>query len=147
MDNFFESLNHFLQQAYVYIPAVLAFISAFGIPSLVQIAKIVAAAKIYLTQASKFIGKTNETLAQVNRIADFVLQTLDDDAAFFEELAATTYNKKQKEAYLTRAASIRAKKKNAFAKIEAIKEDPQPKKKVKVKVKIKSEGNDAKADR
>lgn len=138
MDNFFEQLNQFMQKAYFYIPAILAFITAVGLPSLVQIAKIVAYAKVYLAQASRILKKMNETVEQVNAIADFVLSSLDEDAAFFEELAATTYNKKQKEAYLAQASRIRSKRQRALGKIEILKEDVETaKKKVKVKVRIK----------
>ena len=65
MDNFFEQLNQFMQKAYFYIPAILAFITAVGLPSLVQIAKIVAYAKVYLAQSSRILKKMNETVEQV----------------------------------------------------------------------------------
>lgn len=140
MNEFLNTLGEWLKQAYVYIPAILAFISSIGFPSLYQIAKIVASVKLYVTQISVVFKKMNETLEQVNRISDFVLQTLDEDAKFFEDMAATTYNKKQQKLFLDRAAAIRARKAVAFKKIEALKEDAaQDKKKMKVKVRIKPE--------
>lgn len=140
MDNFLDNLHHWLSQAYVYIPAILAFISSIGFPSLVQIAKIVSSVKLYVTQIQVVFKKMNETLEEVNKLSDFVLSTLDEDAQFFEALAETTYNKKQRQAFLDRVASIRNRRQFAFKKIETLKEESAPKKKkVKVKVRIKPE--------
>ena len=140
MNEFLDNLNHWISQAYVYIPAILAFISSIGFPSLVQIAKIVSSAKLYVTQISVVFKKMNETLDEVNKLSDFILTTLEEDAAFFEAMAETTYNKKQKQAFIDRAAALRRRKDYAFKRIEALKEDAVAnKKKVKVKVRIKPE--------
>lgn len=142
MDQFLDTLGEWLRQAYVYIPAILAFISSIGFPSLVQIAKIVSSVKLYVTQISVVFRKMNETLDEVNKLSDFVLTTLDEDAAFFEAMAETTYNKKQKQMFMERAETIRGRKSMAFRKIESLKEDvAQKKKKVKVKVRIKPEAS------
>lgn len=45
MDQFLNFLKWCCEQAYIYVPTILAFISAIGIPSLVSIAKIVSNAK------------------------------------------------------------------------------------------------------
>ena len=140
MNEFLDNLGNWLKQAYVYIPAILAFISSIGFPSLVQIAKIVSAAKLYVTQISVVFKKMNETLEEVNKLSDFILATIEEDAQFFEAMAETTYNKKQKQAYLERAAILRSRKDNAFKRIELLKEETkQTKKKIKVKVRIKPE--------
>ena len=140
MEEFFENLGYWLEQAYVYIPAILAFISSIGFPSLVQIAKIFASAKIYLSKISVILKKTNETVECVNALADFCLDMIDKDAEFFDQMAECTFNKKEKELYQKRAAALRERKANAFKKIESLKEDVEAsKKKIKVKVRIKSE--------
>mgnify|MGYP003338409747 CR=1 FL=1 len=59
MEQFIEKLNWLCQQAWIYIPAILSFISAIGLPSLVQIAKIFSSAKLYLTQVTKLKDKIN----------------------------------------------------------------------------------------
>lgn len=140
MNDFFDNLGYWLRQAYIYIPAILAFISSIGFPSLVQIAKIVSSAKLYITQIQVVFKKMNETLEEVNKLSDFVLRTIEEDATFFEALAETTYNKKQRQALLERAQALRERKKLAFKQIESIKETAiEKKKKIKVKVKIKPE--------
>lgn len=137
---FLDKLSEILSQAYVYIPAILSFISAIGFPSMVQIAKIFSSAKLYVTQIAKVFKKMNETVDVVNNLTDFIISTLDEDAQFFEAFAETTYNKNQRQACLDRAAAIRARKQLVFKKIEELKEEQSAKKKkVKVKVRIKPE--------
>lgn len=140
MEEFLNNLGEWMKQAYVYIPAILSFISAIGFPSLVQISKIVASVKLYVTQIQVILKKLNETVEAFNDLADFVLVTLDEDAAFFEELADTTYNKKQQQAYLARASAIRSRRQAAIFKIDGIRESQiKKKKKIKVKVRVKPE--------
>lgn len=140
MEEFLNNLGEWMKQAYVYIPAILSFISAIGFPSLVQISRIFASAKLYVTQAQVIMKKVNETVDAVNELGDFILVTMDEDAAFFEELASTTYNKKQQQAYIARASAIRSRRQAAAFKIEEIKESAiKKKKKIKVKVRVKPE--------
>lgn len=143
MEEFLEKLGYWLQQAWVYIPAVLAFISAVGIPALVQIAKILAAARSYLSQNAKLKGKANETLEEVNKMAEALSSSLREEAEFLESLAATAYNKKQKAAIMERARKLRQRADGGFSKIERIAEEADPKNKRKVKVKVRVKGKDA----
>ena len=64
-----EWLNEFgewLKQAWVYLPAILSFISAIGFPSMVQIAKIFSSAKLYLSQAKTLKDKINVLVKTTN---------------------------------------------------------------------------------
>ena len=144
MEETLDFINNLLQQAYFYIPAILGFISAIGFPSLVQIAKIVASVKLYITKIAVVFSKVNETVEATNKLADLVLSYMDDDAKFFEDLAATEYNKKRRQAYLDRAETIRRRKQESIKHIDLLKEEVEKaKKKVRVKVKVKGRPQEA----
>lgn len=144
MEEELDFINNLLQQAYFYIPAILSFISAIGFPSLVQIAKIVASVRLYTTKIAVVFSKVNETVAAVNKLADFTISYMDEDAKFFEDLAETEYNKKRKQAYLDRAETLRRRKAEAVKHIELLKEEVEKaKKKVRVRVKVKGRPQEA----
>ena len=137
MEEFLNKLGEFLKQAWVYIPAILSFISAIGIPSLVSIAKIVASAKVYLAQTAKILAKVNEALDVANKMVEFIESNLDDEIRFCEELGKATYSKREKAVLSERVEMLKRKKEELLLKkVDAIPEEIAPKK-VKVKVKIK----------
>jgi len=147
MEETLDFINNLLQQAYFYIPAILGFISAVGFPSLVQIARIVAAVRLYVAKIAVVTTKVNETVSAVNALAEFTVSYMDEDAKFFEDLAETEYNKKRKEAYLKRAEVLRQRKAKAIKHIEAIKEELESaKRKRKVRVRIVKDKQEAATD-
>ena len=139
MNDFLNKLGEWLKQAWVYIPAILAFISAIGLPSLVQIAKIFASAKLYLTKVSVLLKKTNETVDEVNRLLDFMIAEIDDDIHYEQRRLSASFNIKEKEIIAERIDLLcKRKERLSNRKIEKLQEEDVSKKKVKVKVKIKA---------
>lgn len=144
MEEVLEAINNFVSQAYFYIPAVMGFISAVGFPSLAQIARIVAAVRLYVGKIAVVTAKVNETVSAVNALAEYTVSYMDEDAKFFEDLAETEYNKKRKQAYLDRAETLRRRKAEAVKHIELLKEEVEKaKKKVRVRVKVKGRPQEA----
>jgi len=137
MDEFLNWLNWLINQAYIYIPAVLAFITAIGIPSIVQLAKIFKSAKLYLTQTSVLLKKLNESLYIITKLVDFTTSQIDSEIAFYETLIKTTYNKKQKMIFVSRIEFLKLQKETANRlTIQSIDIDSiTPKKKIKVRIK------------
>ena len=144
-----DRFGEWCQQAWVYIPAILSFITAIGLPSLVQIAKIFKSAKLYLTQTKTLMGKFNEVVKIVKELIAFIKnlkgdmeQFLEDEIAYDKERLEHTYNVKQKAAIENHISYLEEK----LAKIQGMKELPTvkefteeelnlDKKKIKVKVK------------
>lgn len=138
MQEFMNQVGEFLKQAWVYIPAIISFISAIGFPSLVSIAKIVASAKVYLAQTSKILAKVNEAVDVANRMVEVIESNLNDEITFCEQLHDSTYSKKEKAVLEERVKTLKKKKEELLLrKVEAIPEEELAPKKVKVKVKIK----------
>lgn len=138
MEEFLNKLGEFLKQAWVYIPAILSFISAIGFPSLVSIAKVLASAKVYLAQTAKILTKVNEAVDVANRMVEVIESNLNDEITFCEQLGDSTYSKKVKAVLDERVKTLKKKKEELLLKkVEAIPEEELAPKKVKVKVKIK----------
>lgn len=149
MSEWLQQFSEWCQQAWVYIPAVLSFITAIGLPSLVQIAKIFKSAKLYLTQTKTLIGKFNEVVKVVNQLKDSIKslkgdieQFLKDEIDYDEKRLQFTYNAKQKEAirghidYLKKKLDIVQKMPELPNVVEFTQDELNPdKKKIKVKVK------------
>lgn len=134
----FETISYWLSQAYIYIPSILAAISAIGFPAIVQIAKIFASAKLYLQQVSVLLKKLNECVVQVQGIVELVNNWTENDIAFHEELAKTTINKKQRLVIENHVNQLKQRKgliENM--KIKALEKSELEPKKVKIKVKVK----------
>lgn len=116
MNNFLETLSSWLQQAWVYIPAILSFITAIGLPSLIQISKIFLSAKLYLEQVKTLKDKINVLISTTNAfnkvcndLIQIQLQELADQIEFLELQKALTYNKKLQKAIQERIEKIKAK--------------------------------------
>ena len=144
-----NQLGEWLKQAWVYIPAVLSFISAIGVPSLVQIAKIFSSAKLYLEQVKTLKGKINVLVDTVNafngacnQLINVEIQNLSEELNFLELQKALTYNKKMQELIEERIKQIKAKIEelsnttvaDLVKQIEDQELAKKPTKKVKVKV-------------
>lgn len=149
MNDWLQQFSNWLQQAWVYIPAVLSFITAIGLPSLIQIAKIFSASKIYLSQTKTLIGKFNQTVKIVNQLKDYIdslkgdwEKFLEDEISYEEKRLDAVYNIKQKKViedhilYLNKKLEA-TRKKEALpeAKEITLEELNSDKKKIKVKVK------------
>lgn len=136
MNEFLDKLSYWLQQAYVYLPIILSFISAIGLPSLVQIAKIFASAKLYLTRTKVLMNKVNECVDTINKMSNMINSFIDNELVFTEQLESSSYNKKQKALCIEHKQHlIELKTKSMNFKVEVIpQEELQKKKKVKVKV-------------
>ena len=116
MSEWLNKLSEFLQQAWVYIPAILSFITAIGLPSLVQIAKIFASAKLYITQTKTLMGKFNEVVKVVQQLIKLIeaikgdmVDFLKDEIAYDQEKLKCTYNAKEKKAIEGHIAYLQAK--------------------------------------
>lgn len=114
MEQFLNNLSAWFQQAWVYIPAILSFISAIGLPSLVQIAKIFTSAKLYLQNTKTIKDKVNvviNTVNQFNKACDYLVQVqvqnLAEELHFLELQKALTYNKKMQELIEQRIEQIK----------------------------------------
>lgn len=148
MNEILEQINYWLQQAWVYIPAILSVITAFGLPSLIQISKIFSSAKLYLGQVSKLLKKVNESVVMLNRLISYMHEQIDEEITYLENLKKCTYNKKQiaviddrlnkleEQKAATLKLFINEIKKEEISKETIIKENKEAKK-VKVRVKIK----------
>lgn len=134
-----EFWNNLLEQAYIYIPMVCTFITAVGLPSLVQVAKIFASANLYLTQVKYLKNKVNECVEMNNKMIEYIDNFVDDEISYNTELLKCTYNKQQKQLIIKRITSLEQRKvNNKIFKITAIENLPQKAEKTKkVVVKIK----------
>lgn len=150
MNEFLDQVNYYLQQAWVYLPMILSFITAFGLPTLVQLAKIFSSAKLYLGQVSKILKKVNESVILLKKMAKFMQESIDKEIAYLENLQKCTYNKKQQKLIEQRLLVLKDKKINALSFVideikkeevskETIKRENKEAKKIKVRVKIKDE--------
>lgn len=148
MSEWLNQLGEWFKQAWVYIPMILSFITAIGLPSLVQIAKIFSSARLYLTQVKTLKEKLNvaiETTNQTNKVCGFLMERLEEDVAnrieFLELQLVCTYNKKMQEVIRNEIEKLKArlqeyKNITIGQLIELVSDrDLQPKKVVKVKVK------------
>lgn len=149
MNEWLVKFTEWCQQAWVYIPAILSFITAIGLPSLVQIAKIFKSAKLYLTQTKTLIGKFNEVVKVVNQLKDVIKtlrhdieQFLEDEIAYDEKKLLAVYNAKEKEMIRGHIEYLKQKLDNVkkLNELPDVKEFTQDelnldKKKIKVKVK------------
>ena len=136
--DFFDSVAYWLSQAYVYIPSILAMISAIGFPSIVQIAKIFSSAKLYLTQVKILLQKVNECVTQITNICDLVIAWTDNDIAFQEQLAKTTINKKQKVVIENQINALKERRKLIGGwTVKKLEKSELETKKSKVKIKVK----------
>ena len=153
MSEWLLKFSEWCQQAWVYIPAVLSFITAIGLPSLVQIAKIFKSAKLYLTQTKSLMGKFNEVVKVVKQLIEFIKtlrgdieQFLKDEIDYDEKRLQYTYNAKEKEAIRGHIKYLKEKLDSVqkLGELPEVKEFTQEelnldKKKIKVKVKEKDE--------
>lgn len=144
-----QKFGDLCQQAWFYLPAVLSFITAVGLPSLVQIAKIFKSAKLYLTQTKTLIGKFNEVIKVVKQLKEFINtlkgdieQFLVDEIKYDEKRLTYVYNAKEKKvieehvAYLKQKLDTVQKMPELPDVIEFTQDELNPdKKKIKVKVK------------
>ena len=85
MSEWLLKFSEWCQQAWVYIPAVLSFITAIGLPSLVQIAKIFKSAKLYLTQTKSIMGKFKEVVKVVKQLIEFIKTLRGDIEQFLKD--------------------------------------------------------------
>lgn len=134
-----EFFNNLLEQAYVYIPMVCTFITAVGLPSIVQISKIVASANLYLTQVKVLKNKVNECVDTNNKMIDYIDHLTNDEIEYNKQLYKVTANQKQKALILARIGQLEQRKvDNKVFKITAIEHLPEKAEKTKkVVVKIK----------
>lgn len=139
MNDFLDTLNYYLQQAWVYLPMVLSFITAFGLPSLVQIAKIFASAKLYLTQVKTLLKKVNECVDTIDKMVDFIDAFVDKELEHNEQMIETTINRKQKQMLENHKIELLdMKKQSATFKVQKVgKADLPTKAEKKVKVRVK----------
>lgn len=132
-------LKEAFQQAYVYIPTILAFISAVGIPSLVKIGQIVSNSKAYLQSAKTLKDVVNGVTNTFQQIIDTILIDYEQELAELEMERAITINKKMKELLDLKIARVKEciekyKNMSVAELIEKVGNIEVTKKRVKIKV-------------
>ena len=151
MNDWLSRFSEWLQQAWVYIPAILSFITAIGLPSLVQIAKIFASAKLYLTQTKTLLGKLNEVIKLYNNLVtmyedtkELYVAVMEDEICFDSEIMSKTINVKLKDAYAKRIDTLNKRtdllrSQQKISKLDEIKEEDLEMAKKSVKLKVKKD--------
>lgn len=148
MNDFLIQLSNFFQQAYVWVTSMCAVIVAIGVPSIVQVAKIFASAKLYLTQTKTLLGKLNACIKTINELNTLVGTLMDrlesseqNELTYLKKLELVTFNKKEQQVIQERIAIIE----NDLTKLHEAKgvdslpeltpeEMDNPKKRIKIKV-------------
>ena len=132
-----DTINYWLQQAWVFLPAVLSFISAFGFPTLLQIAKIVSSTKLFMVQNQKVYTKVNENAELVNVLLKENKDTINEDIQFFTQLKEAIVNQKVKDVIDTRIQTLnaRAERLNNVNEITLIKAEEVSQEQLKLDVK------------
>lgn len=153
MNDVIEQANYWISQAFIYIPAILTFITAVGLPCIVAVCKVVANTQIWLSQAKTFLGKINALVKcvnalnkQVTNLTNALIQSKLSEIEFLKSQILVTYNKKQQECFKQRIA-ILEKDIDAICNNHGIEnvdelndaELDNPKKRLKVKVKKEQE--------
>lgn len=148
MNDWLANMSVWFQQAWVWVTSMCAIIVGIGLPSLVQVGKIFASAKLYLTQTKTLLGKLNavvQTCNSLNALVGTLMKKIEDDKTgeleFLKNLKLVSFNKKEQEVINARIESIE----NELSSLHEIKgvenvaeltaeEMDNPKKRVKIKV-------------
>lgn len=138
MSEFLEAVKELLEKSYVFIPSIMAVISAIGIPSLVSIGKIVSNAKVYLQSAKTLKEAVGAITDTFQLIIDDLKGNYEAELKELELEKQLAFNPKQKEliqAKIERISACVVKYGNMSVKELVNKAmEKVPTKKVKVKV-------------
>lgn len=109
MDQLISILKEAFDKAYIYVPTIMAIISAIGFPTLYKISEILSNTKLYLQNAKTIKDITKSFGKATQSVIDMILSDYQDELEDLQIEKAYTYNVKLKELYDKKIERIKAK--------------------------------------
>lgn len=136
-------LNELFTNANIYIPTIISFLSALGIPAIVATCRTAAKASVYLYNVKKLQKKTNENIDYTNAIKERYINSLNNEKEYLNQELAIIHNEKRKQLinarldYINNDIANLSKIEVGHIELSTAKEIKEEKKLNKVRIKVK----------